>query len=241
MKACLSHSTVPYGWSRYLDLIDHRYFYQLGKRGSYSCDIARNAAAQQLDLFKADFADSNFLISLLYYIDNPSVTGFMIEQAVLSSIGSTGLAINAQIGESMDVRPLMKEPNFATNVTEKPVLYRPIEFNYKAIDGMIVKAGKKNANGKKPKLCLFPIQITVAKSHSDSHTKFFVEYNKWSRYLKDFDVEIQFLWINLKGGNTRQHRKTIQWPAHQERYVPLKKVSQEIWMTYQMAKGDPMN
>jgi hypothetical protein len=49
------------------------------------------------------FADTDFLNSLHNYIDNPSVTGFMIEQAVLSSIQTRGLAIGGNIYKSMEL------------------------------------------------------------------------------------------------------------------------------------------
>jgi len=149
-----------------------------------------------------DFADTDFLTSLCDYISEEAVVGFMIENAVLSSIRSIGLAINAEIAKPMALRTLTDPPIFEMDVWDKPVLYRPKPFNFKAIDGMIVliepdKNAKKNKNAKptKPKLFMFPIQITLSPStHTDSQEKFFKEhYRKWTKDLSDFDVVLEFL------------------------------------------------
>jgi hypothetical protein len=58
------------------------------------CGLVRNAVADQL-LLEKDLADTDFLLSLACFIDNPPATEFVIEHAVLSSIG-----------KSMDIRPL---------------------------------------------------------------------------------------------------------------------------------------
>ena len=253
MSACFRRATVPSGWLEYVDVIDHRYFYQLeNERGRYTCGLIRNAVAEQLHKLQVHFADTNFLTSLTDFIDNPPVAGFMIEHAVLSSIRSNGLAIDAEIGTPMELRLLGEPPNFATDVTDKPVLYRPNKFNYKAIDGIIVliKLETQNTRGKKlkiamakkeenakPKLLMFPLQITLASSHSDSHARFFKEYSKWTRELSTFDVEIEFLWILPEWRENQEHESCSKWPKHKERYIPLVDVSEAIWRKYQGAKN----
>jgi hypothetical protein len=68
------------------------------------------------------------------YISNSSVTGFFIEQAVLSSIASRGLEIQEGISKEMDTVMFSGDiPEF--NRTEgDPVLYCPIDFNYPGIE-----------------------------------------------------------------------------------------------------------
>jgi hypothetical protein len=76
----------------------------------------------------------------------------MIESAVLASIQSNGLAIFGKIKQPMELRPLQKIQNFDTSIREKPVLYRPQKFNFKAIDAIIVfieENSKKQNNAKK--------------------------------------------------------------------------------------------
>lgn len=139
MKACFSHQEVPSGWLRLLDLIDHRYFYRRDNgTGGYTCGLVRDAVAEQLLMRKVNFADTDFLASLPEFITNPSVTGFIIEKAVLSSIASHGLAIGAEIREPMEIRLFADLFNIAADITGEPVLYCPEKFNHEAIDGIIV-------------------------------------------------------------------------------------------------------
>jgi len=89
-------------------------------------------------MWEVNFADTNFLASLPAFITNPSVTGFMIESAVLSSIRSHGLAIGADIQRPMKIILFADSFNIATDITGEPVLYLPQKFNHESIDGIIV-------------------------------------------------------------------------------------------------------
>ena len=139
VKACISHQQVPAGWTEHPDLIDHRYFYRRDNDiGGNTCGLIRDAVAEQLLMWEVNFADTDFLTSLRMFTTNPSVTGFMIESAVLSSIRSHGLAIGAKIKRPMKVRLFADLFNIATDITGEPVLYCPKKFNHPAIDGIIV-------------------------------------------------------------------------------------------------------
>ena len=102
------------------------------------CGVARDAVAEQLLTWNVNFANNSFLASLPEFITNGSVTGFMIEKAVLSSIGSRGLAIGAEIREPMEIRLFADLLDIATDFTSEPVLYLPQKFSHEAIDGIIV-------------------------------------------------------------------------------------------------------
>src|SRR6266480_4578738 len=99
MKACLSGQPVLPSLMAIPDLVDHRYFYDEfdPERNwfvrNYTCGLFRNAVATLLLTNKVNFADGDFLRSLPDYISNPSVSRFIIEQAVLSSIATSGLNI----------------------------------------------------------------------------------------------------------------------------------------------------
>ena len=184
-------------------------------------------------------------ISYIYTSSTNREANFL--HAFLSSIRSNGLAIDAEIGKPMKIRQLKEPPDFDMNVTDKPVRYLPTNFNYRAIDGIIIliKAEKNakeekegNAKPKKPKLFMFPLQITVASYHSDSHAKFFEGYyRKWTKVLSSaFDVVPEFLWITPKQHGIREHPECSKWPAHKERYIPLMEVSEKIWTRYQHAE-----
>jgi hypothetical protein len=183
----------------------------------------------------------------------------MIEHAILSSIQSKGLAIDAGIRRPMKVRLLTNPVDIKTDIRDEPVLYWPKRSNFETIDGIIVLIkpkelnDEKNAKKKKTrqgtrtknekvererdKLLMFPLQITLSRpNHSDSHEKFFKNYGKWTKHLSDFDVETQFIWITPRDRGFQTHPSTSNRPAHRERYIPFEEVSTEIWRKYQSAK-----
>lgn len=75
MTACFCHWPVGYEWETDIELIDHRYFYELDGLGYYTCGLVRNAVAEKLFELGVDFADTDFLASLPDFFDNPSVRG----------------------------------------------------------------------------------------------------------------------------------------------------------------------
>ena len=86
------------------EFIDHRFFYEdLNFRGNHTFRVTHEVAARQLRSCRmANFSDWDFLRSLDDYTFIASVTGFFIEQAILSSIGSRGLDISMGISVPMD-------------------------------------------------------------------------------------------------------------------------------------------
>ena len=237
LTACISGRSVQ---STYDKLIDYRYFYVQDDVGKYACGIAREAAARQLRCFGIDkFGDKNFLIALDDYIGNPSVTGFFIEQAVLSSIASRGLNVSKEISGPMTIVMFAeKYPIFDKDISEA-VLYCPLKFNYGGIDGIIVRFDHSEG-----KCFMFPLQVTVAKSHSDSEEVFFSEWSGWTKYLDGFEIVPEFLWITPEGPSTknvdensrstRSGNRSI-WPSYTSQNVPLSKVNQDIWECYERA------
>ena len=102
------------------------------------CGLVRDAVAEQLLQWGENFIGSNSLVSLADFSNNPSVVGFMIEHAILSSIRSNGLAIGAGIMKPMKVKLLTEPSDIETDIRNQPVLYWPRKFNFKATDGIIV-------------------------------------------------------------------------------------------------------
>jgi hypothetical protein len=263
VTACFRQKSLPTG--QHFDLIDHRYFYaEPNRSGKCVCGLVRDAVAEQLLQSGDNFIDSNSLASLPSLIHNPSAVRFMIEHAILSSIRSNGLAINAGIMRPMKVRLLREPSDIKTDIRDEPVLYWPEKFNFEIIDGIIILINpeelndekiakkiaqkiakkktpqgtrKKNAKVGRDKLLMFPLQITLARAgHSDSHEKFFKNYHKWTKHLSHFDVETQFIWITPSDRSFQTHQSTSQRPAHGERYIPFEDISAEIWRNYQYAK-----
>jgi hypothetical protein len=242
VTACFYHENVPVGYHGHPDLIDHRYFHNQpdkkgNEKGNYTCGLVRDAVADQLLEEGFNFADINLLTLLPDLIKNKSITGFIIEHAVLSSIRRDGLAIGKGIGGGMALKTL-KDCSVKTDVTDKPVLYRPQACNYAAIDGMIILIKSKKNEEEKSKLLMVPIQITVQKSrHSDSHAAFLTKYNEWTRGLSEFDVELEFVWITSEKRDVKEHEAEpkLGSPKHIERWFPIEDVCAATWRQYQNA------
>jgi hypothetical protein len=238
VEACIRRESVPSGYNRYPELIDHRYFFheldeQGNEQGNYTCGLVRNAVANQLLDEGLDFADTSYLAR---FIDNKSIAGFMIEHAVLSSLQLNGLSISENLRTSMKLRVLRDPFSFNDDFTKKPVLYRPKKCNFKAIDGIILLI--KDANKARKKLMMFPLQITLAPdTHADSRKMFFKEYGNWITDLSNFDVEVQFLWITPEPRDDKEYQAGPdgQPPKHLERYIPFKKVNKRLWEDYEDA------
>ncbi|KAF8537366.1 hypothetical protein BDD12DRAFT_847117 [Trichophaea hybrida] len=191
-----------------------------------------------------NFGDTDFLSALDDNIDNPSITGFFIEQAVLSYIGSQGLNISKGICSPMET--VMFAGNYPRyNMQRKLALYCPLKFNLQAIDGIIVRLERPKGRAK-GKCFMFPLQITVARSHSDSESAFFNQWTNWTKEmnLNKFDVGVEFLWITDKGASadnvsigTKQLRSgdKVTNPKYTTCNVPLQIIGQEIWDRYQLA------
>ena len=101
MRSCISNRPVLLSSKNIPDLIDHRYFYnkydpEAEQQVGYSpCGLSRNVVAKMLLASDVFFGDRllKVITPVGQYINNPSVTRFMMELAVLSSIASTGLKL----------------------------------------------------------------------------------------------------------------------------------------------------
>ena len=249
MNAVLYNRMVPESSTVIPHLVDHRYFYDKRddadkKLGYHTCGLSRNAVFPLLLANKLLFGDAGFLKSLSDFISNPSVTGYK-EQALLASIAFNGLAVAPRIHDSMEVS-IFKDPipNLAPQ-TNRPVLHIPRIFNYKGVDGIIVrresideekKQGGEKKNGRKQRLFVYPLQITMAEKHKDSHKTFFDDWNRWIAPLGDFDVIPEFIWISENGDITKKHDQTDDWPEHLERNIPISEVNKMIKMKYEFEK-----
>lgn len=242
MRACLLGLSVR-PLKDIAALVDHRYFYdkydpeRKKTLGHYTSGICRNAVALMLLEDKLRF-DEGLLQSLPKYISNPCFTGFIMKQAVLSSIVLEGLNIRPELNHPMEVTFFPGDVPSINNTTNGPVLYIPAVFNSRSIDGIIVWIAPKPKNTRaKQKLLIFPLQITLAPDkHSNSRKNFFGEWETWTPSPEKFAVVPEFVWISPKAAEIKEHVKDSQWPAHAERYVPIRDVSMGIWNWYDRGK-----
>jgi hypothetical protein len=184
----------------------------------------------------------DFWNSLPDYINNSCTTGFIIEQAILSRIAHSGLNVAGKdIHKPMSVQLFSGSfPNFRIDTTN-PILYCPMKFNYRGIDGIIARIEPElpMTTLNRRKLFMYPLQITLAPDkHSDSHKAFLSDYECWTRNVKDFDVAPTFLWISPEVASPKLHEPTDEdnWPAHCEEYVPISQVHSDLWAAYESVK-----
>jgi len=165
------------------------------------------------------------------YISNEAVTGFFIEENLLSTISLTGQEIGRNISKPMHTEMFRGYPTFV--ITEEPILYCPIRFNFRAIDGIIVRFDLSHQpNRRKGKCFLFPLQITIAKSHADTEREFFKYWNQWIKDLEDYDLEVVFLWISLK---EPWERKVKRYPEYISKNIHIRDVNRDTWERYERA------
>jgi hypothetical protein len=241
MRAVISLGPVPDTSEDIPHLVDHRYFYDQfdpeleDSVGCYSCGLARDAVSSMLLSSNVLLADVDFLQSLDKYIDNASVTGFMVEKAILSSISLYGANIIAsETNRSMVVKSHKSRIQSLYPRKGDLVLHLPGAFNFRTVDGIIVR--KVDDGEPKSRLLVFPLQITVAKTHKDSHAAFFKDWKRWSQDLGEFDVVIEFVWIVEKERDPEDYPRSTKWPAHKERFISLSQVNTLIGDLYDKAK-----
>lgn len=116
-------------------LVDHQHLFaeeQDGvKRGNCVSGVVRNALARNLRYHGGNAAHeySTFLGSLYLAINNNSVTGFLVEQTVISYILQNGVP-GRNLGKSIIFRGVFPEILVAT----RTILYCPFAYNFRAID-----------------------------------------------------------------------------------------------------------
>jgi hypothetical protein len=123
--------------------------------------------------------------------------------------------------------PFERIPTFDTS--KDVVLYVPCSFNHHAIDGIILRLEKGE---KKDKALLFPLKITIAKSHENSKESFFNQWDEWKGDLQDFDIEVTFLWITTKD---LKQKRVVNNPTYMSRNIHLEDVDRDIWKRYEAA------
>lgn len=119
--------------------------------------------------------------------------GFYVREACLSSITIRGLDIDIGLSfaNGIDTRWFDNAlPEYA--LEEGTMIYCPVQYNFRPIDALILHL--VTVGGQK-KATMFPLQITVSRSHLDSEGKFFENWTDWCSQLSEYEVEVHFLRI----------------------------------------------
>ena len=192
------------------ELVDHRYFYIMpygiadphlcreSGHGYAVCGLARDILAGML---RKQNVDSLFLqpdwINSCRTLTNPSSRGFVAEQIIISSILSTGLAL-----ENLTYKPT--ENIFFTTADSAPLVwsvgclqYAPQAYNYKHIDSLIRLVDKKKGNNRQ-KVTIIAVQATLQPISRHKYSLDFFrsgDYKLWERDLTVFEVDWHFVWV----------------------------------------------
>ena len=227
-------------------LIDWRYFYVSDGEGNATSVIARRAGAEYLRSVMSPnhFLGAQWFYSLRMAGGNPSILGFFVEQMVLSWISLEGCMY---AGEMFGGRPktvLFTSPHPPADI-KRPgfTCYIPSAFNFRAVDAILVFVGNEKA-------VVVGVQITIAKTHSDSEEAFFQEWNSWMHKLvvPSKNIEFKFLWIVEDRGEIQgeenippktlalRGREGIIHPAFVRLVVTVGEINQEIGRKLQIAR-----
>ena len=240
LQSCILKQEVPL---LFPELCDHRYFVfrnQSGVRvGSYVCDIARDAAMRKLREYHAVNASEDIWLRYLeHFVGNQSMLGFLIEESCLSSISLRGLRIGMGLSPGMGIAAKWFSQKVPVYSLEQGVtIYIPVKYNFRAIDALILNLDTVE---KRKKATIFAVQITIAKSHSDSESKFFENWPQWCSGLDDYEVEFHFLlitddmyhsskWWKEKTRPSRgAEAETIVSPGYTSHRIPLSHVNKDV-------------
>jgi hypothetical protein len=119
--------------------------------------------------------------------NNPSVIGFTAEQILISHVATYGLHTpKLSLDRAEIVVFAGNVPQLSTSLGSK--LYVPLKFNLKAVDAVYVKISAKM------KAQVIPIQIATG-AHERTEPKFFSAWDRWVEPIKDFAIDVTFLWI----------------------------------------------
>jgi hypothetical protein len=234
------------GGNPHTDEYDHRYLFQDDDGwGHIACGLARACLVSVLRVLDSDqhFVDGAFL-SNLKTTRNPSMRGFLIEQACLTYIRHSGLLLPGTVGLIKPDRVVYfdagAEAQARDSSSRSPcVLYIPRPFNYRAVDAVLRRLTfGHNAAGQEviTSVLLVPVQVTVSMSHKPSPEAFYPRHQVW---LEDIDASVAqqhvFVWLRRDAQATIAHAEHIRGTRAQEIYTPA---YDEVTVTFNTLSGD---
>ena len=212
------------------DEYDHRYLYEdKAGDGHVACGLARDCVAAAIRVLEWDheFVGGNFLTHIKT-TRNPSVRGFLIEQACLTYIRRNGFLLP----DGIRIQPQRVvyfdtdgERDALLSIPDAPcVLYLPRPFNYKAIDAIIrCLTFTQGQSGQQviSHVRLLPIQITDSGSHKHSPSSFYPRHQVW---LEDLEPGVQrqhtFVWVKRVQEEMEMHDEQVRGMRDQDLVTP---------------------
>jgi hypothetical protein len=175
---------------------------------------------------------------------NPSMRGFLIEQACLTYVRHNGLLLPAPFGLLKPDQVVYfdaGEESHALGPSSRSacVLYIPRPFNYRAIDAILrYLTFGQNEHGQQviTGVLLVPIQVTISASHKPSPEAFYPKHQVW---LEDIDVGVPrqhvFVWLRRDHQASVAHEEHVRGTREQRIVTPA---YQEVTVTFNTLSGD---
>ena len=242
--ACIVGSPVASARGIFLDW---RYFYILRREGRAACGIARRVGAEFLRLVGTpeNFLGPQWYDSLKMAGNNPSILGFFVEQVILSWMSISGCPF---LGQRFGMRPatilFASTPSMPVDLSKTGfTLYIPRTHIMPAVDAILVSWDGESVE-------VYGVQITIAKSHSNSEAVFFRSWQSWIDKLElpEGKIRFGFLWIVEDRGvrpsaeevtpktvSTRGQIRVV-CPAFKRMVMSVSEVSPEIGRKLQVAR-----
>ncbi|KAG9033181.1 hypothetical protein FS842_003981 [Serendipita sp. 407] len=234
MMACLMQTSFSIDKKFY----DLRYFYfnQGTSIGHSTCGIASQVLMALYRRHNLERLDINRFYSTISASSNPIVHGYLAEHVCLDAIKRHGLpCIDSTLNRPLDAEFFDDVPNWNPFIasTHECRLYLPATFNFANVDAAILRLDRWNR-----KAYLYPIQVTLARTHKDSETKFYEEqWKNWTEGLSDYEVYSTFVWIDQQQPSngaiemvarpTRNGIKEVI-PQHNFSHVSIKSVDEKL-------------
>lgn len=198
--------------------------------GNCTCGLARQAAVTLIRRASPGLlGDDTWLMALRTFKDNPSVVGFLVEQACLSAISRTGFnhgSINWKSFASTIFQGDLIQ-SIPTGNCEK--FFIPQNPFFRDIDALYLKV-----DDEKKTALVVPIQITTADEHADSEAKFYSRWPTWLDRFDGYEVKTAFVWIvenchswEVKEEDIKTTRSCsiLVYPKHERMVITVAEVS----------------
>lgn len=175
---------------------------------------------------------------MAYLSSNASVIGYFLEHAILRSIVTAGIPCLDIIGPMPQI-VFQDFPSY--NLTHEKALYVPEAYKFPAIDAVLLYLNHREKTAQ-----LFPIQVTIQKTHRSSEEQFFNNWSFWSGSLGEYGeykITVTFIWVTsdqeLKRRSQREKLRKLRdgsekvvHPNYDSIFIPLNEVSSRVWKRY---------
>jgi len=178
------------------ELYDVRYFYlDPDQIGRCTCGVALEVMMRFVRQRKFTSLGNDLWYEAVADTTNPVIRGYLAEQILLEHIAYAGLPFVDKALGKMDYASFMGRPVW--KMDQRCCLYIPSDYNFPAIDGVILLLDHSHKSA-----TLFPLQITLSRSHKNSEDSFYRKYwSKWIQPLEEaeFTAKSTFVWIDYQG------------------------------------------